>query len=1048
MKAAKPVEIDNKAHKNQSKKQKPKDRVVVPLSEVQVANVQTQKAGDSSVKNGSGSPGSNTASLTGGIPMVHGLQTIYDQGSEIMYKKHQESLAKTGDANHPETRGLEESYVFSLNTNQVQDYHDIKSETDHPKTAEEQPAKNKDENQNFIPEFIPQAGGNGKNKKNKRNSKESRNEEVEAHQIKIAPNQRYNGSIISSDEQLDRFAEQQMKLTRKLDWGKLGSDYVQKLVKTGGTITYNIPLKNEAVAKEIADLPEEKKRFLQVADTKLQTLVMLDLFKELSPAEMADFKSKTTAESSNPKDIENSLRKYIKDRNQRKKENDQRESITSSLKGADMLEVYHKYKTYKKSQRAVEDYPLNPNHKGPAPANLLQEASRDFNVFEQAAKAMGYTTKEFVKLVKNYELAFRKETVHIAEDALQKYKHTLFEQKKKLLEDTFLTNLLGKIKASKAKESYEESQKATPYFYDRNSPQQDKEFSVKMNALSRSKKLEGNAAIKKLSSETPLIDNNGFNKEAFAKIETKRELHDFLEKYINKQEVNIARVIKNLHSDQSLSIYGYASLLEKSKEQQGVAKGSIFDLIIADKESEESTKHIIEGLLIGALAVALGLLSFGTGTVAVLLAAGNFALGAYLTYEEIEAYRTQLAAYEVNISESEPSAVWVIIAVVGSVLDVAAVAKISKTLVSAGRTFELTKDIGKTEKVLIEAGLDPATRKKVIKALESDLARVKTLENKIQQNTVKQTEIKTEFNKSSREFLQATATFNTGINLAALPELVRLADLGIKRGITTFEGFLLELQLKNVIKSVDSLTDDELKIIKDAFSKVKNNDRVAGAVDNLYDEIDISHRPKGFESLSDVEKVDPKYGRGFLTKFADYEGYFYRNYDDKKKIFTFNHGFSNDLPKWVEDVKVPLVEGKGIPTQAYFTLRQMKLLEIAEGEIEVVRMAQIQNLDTAAFIHQITEGKIIRNFDSIDILDAPSNAYMKTVMTQAGYETISAKITGKGQYFTVKDLQKYNFPLNPKFNGSYDAFMKEHGLTLSDRLYINYNIEVKVKYVK
>jgi hypothetical protein len=126
----------------------------------------------------------------------------------------------------------------------------------------------------------------------------------------------------------------------------------------------------------------------------------------------------------------------------------------------------------------------------------------------------------------------------------------------------------------------------------------------------------------------------------------------------------------------------------------------------------------------------------------------------------------------------------------------------------------------------------------------------------------------------------------------------------------------------------------------------------------------------------------------------------------------------------------------------------MKLLEIAEGEIEVVRMAQIQNLDTPAFIHQITEGKIIRNFDSIDILDAPSNAYMKTVMTQAGYETISAKITGKGQYFTVKDLQKYNFPLNPKFNGSYDAFMKEHGLTLSDRLYINYNIEVKVKYVK
>ncbi|MBW7675491.1 hypothetical protein [Chryseobacterium chendengshani] len=178
------------------------------------------------------------------------------------------------------------------------------------------------------------------------------------------------------------------------------------------------------------------------------------------------------------------------------------------------------------------------------------------------------------------------------------------------------------------------------------------------------------------------------------------------------------------------------------------------------------------------------------------------------------------------------------------------------------------------------------------------------------------------------------------------------------------------------------------------------------------------------------------------------EGYFYRNFDAKKKVFTFNHGFANDLPTWVEDVKVPLVQGKGIPTQAYFTLRQMKLLNIAKGEIQTVRMSQIQNLDTAAFIHQVTEGKIVRNFDSVDILAAPSNEYMKTVMTQAGYETMSARITGKGQYFSVKQLKNRDFPLNPKFNGSYEAFMKEHGLSLSDMLYLNYNIEVKVKYLK
>ena len=66
----------------------------------------------------------------------------------------------------------------------------------------------------------------------------------------------------------------------------------------------------------------------------------------------------------------------------------------------------------------------------------------------------------------------------------------------------------------------------------------------------------------------------------------------------------------------------------------------------------------------------------------------------------------------------------------------------------------------------------------------------------------------------------------------------------------------------------------------------------------------------------------------------------------------------------------------------------------------------------------------------------------------SGYETISGRITGKGIYQTVKQLKTRNFPINPKFEGSYEAFMKEHGLSLDSKLYIDYNIEVKVKFIK
>ncbi|MCX8533048.1 phage tail protein [Chryseobacterium luquanense] len=133
MKAAKPVEIDNKAHQN--KKQKPKEPVVVHQSETDVGTP-TQKSGSPAVVTGSANP--NVVTLNGSIPAVHGSQTIYDQGSEIMFKKHQESLAQTGDINHPDTKEAEKGYMTTLSIDQARNYNDLKSGTYLPKTIQEQ----------------------------------------------------------------------------------------------------------------------------------------------------------------------------------------------------------------------------------------------------------------------------------------------------------------------------------------------------------------------------------------------------------------------------------------------------------------------------------------------------------------------------------------------------------------------------------------------------------------------------------------------------------------------------------------------------------------------------------------------------------------------------------------------------------------------------------------------------------------------------------------------------------------------------------------------
>jgi hypothetical protein len=144
MKTAKPVEKDNKPQLSQAKKQKLTQPVVVPLSEVEVVGsqteIETQKSEDPATKPVSSSLNNNRLSLNSSITPVHGSQTIYDQGSEIMYKRLQESLAQTGDIDHPDTKEVEKGYMTTLSIDQARDHSDLRSGTYLPKTVEEQAA--------------------------------------------------------------------------------------------------------------------------------------------------------------------------------------------------------------------------------------------------------------------------------------------------------------------------------------------------------------------------------------------------------------------------------------------------------------------------------------------------------------------------------------------------------------------------------------------------------------------------------------------------------------------------------------------------------------------------------------------------------------------------------------------------------------------------------------------------------------------------------------------------------------------------------------------
>lgn len=544
--------------------------------------------------------------------------------------------------------------------------------------------------------------------------------------VTINKGQLYEGKVIETDDELNRFAENQMGLTQPRNWNpKYSNEQVKDIVTNGQDIKYRFNTND--IAGEVERLPAEKKDFLNDPEnlaSAVQKVRLLDLLKQLSAEEIADYKSKTTAENPNPAAMEKSLRAYIKTRNLRKRETDKRLALETSLKKEGILSLYKRYKEYSTPA------PVSISATTLAPVSAItpkqeREKAAQNEQFLQDLKANGFTLASFRQLIENYEHAFRRETLNLADDVLQKYRHTLFEQQKQLTDNAFLDRLLGQIKQSGAKQSYQKAadarsvaQTITPADF-KLTPHEAK-MKMDYNAEASAQTGKGNAAVSGLSNTLALINDNGFDKEAFAKINTKAALKSFVESYILKQESNVTVTLKNLKEDGGLNIYVYTSLLDYSKKQQGIQAGDILDLIITDKEKAESARHVINALVIGVLAIALGLLTFGTGTVALLLAAGNFALGAYLTVEEIDAYQTQLAAYKVNISKDEPKAVWVVLSVVGSVLDVAAVAKISDDLIRAGRVFEETKDVTKASKILDDTtGLDKATKEKVVEALEN-----------------------------------------------------------------------------------------------------------------------------------------------------------------------------------------------------------------------------------------------------------------------------------------------------------------------------------------
>ena len=216
------------------------------------------------------------------------------------------------------------------------------------------------------------------------------------------------------------------------------------------------------------------------------------------------------------------------------------------------------------------------------------------------------------------------------------------------------------------------------------------EFEMKMQeeALARSARAEAEAEFKGATSGHPLLANRDFPREGLTRAGA-GDVQSILLDYIRARRDDIGRTRAHLTKTPHM-IFGLDDLLKISYQVQEITPGSIFDLIVRDRIRDDTISDIIWKIVIAVIALALGILSFGTGTIAVLAAVGAFGISAYQAIQEYREYEIKSSAYGAQLLSDDPSFAWVIVAIVSAGIDLAAAGSAIKAIRPAAEAFNAT----------------------------------------------------------------------------------------------------------------------------------------------------------------------------------------------------------------------------------------------------------------------------------------------------------------------------------------------------------------------
>lgn len=256
-----------------------------------------------------------------------------------------------------------------------------------------------------------------------------------------------------------------------------------------------------------------------------------------------------------------------------------------------------------------------------------------------------------------------------------------------------------------------------------------------------------------------------------------------------------------------------------------------------------------------------------------------------------------------------------------------------------------------------------------------------------------------------------------------------------------------KFRLKNGSYEEWDQTENSWKII----DKKVYEDRAKGIVKGLYESIDPDYDPVDFDFIDYIDKEE---GKIIITTLATPKkggntAQFIRIYVPGENLLELSEAFMNKVPSWITDVKIPFIEGSGTPTQAYLTLRQMKLMDIAPQSLTKAKLSTVQNAETLLYITKMMNDANAPAFefskiDLSNLSNINSNRYVKTTLTLAGYEITKTNIVNKyTDIITIREAIEYY-----KVQYLTDDLIKKYGFTYDSEIYINFDVYFDLKPIE